>query len=78
MKYEKLFSPMKLGPLELKNHLAMPPASSQYGIEGGYVSEKHIKWYTQVAAGGVGLIIIEPHGINKRPSGSLLLHRPLG
>jgi len=72
MAYEKLFSPMKLGPLELKNHLSMPPAATQFGLEGGYVSDKHVKWYDEIAAGGVGLVIIEAIGVHKRPSGNLL------
>ena len=65
MAYEKLFSPMKLGPLELKNHLSMPPAATQFGLEGGYVSDKHVKWYDEIAAGGVGLVIIEAIGVHK-------------
>ncbi len=72
MAYEKLFSPMNLGPLELKNRLAMPPAATQFGLEGGYVSDKHVKWYDEIAAGGVGLVIIEAVGVHKRPSGNLL------
>ena len=44
-KYKKLFSPFKLGPLQLKNRIVFPATATQYGLEGGYVSDKHVKWY---------------------------------
>ncbi len=72
MSYEKLFSPIDLGPLKLKNRIVFPACATQYGLEGGYVSEKSVKWYDEVAAGGAGMIMIEAVGVHKRPSGNLL------
>ncbi|MFC1823295.1 NADH:flavin oxidoreductase [Thermodesulfobacteriota bacterium] len=72
MRYEKLFSPIKLGPLELKNRLIMPAAATQFGLKGGYVSDRHVKWYGELAAGGASLVITEAMGVVKRPSGNLM------
>ena len=71
MKYEKLFSPTKLGPLELKNRIVFPAVANQFGLENGYVSDKHLKWYEYIAKGGAGMIVIEAVGIHQRPSGNL-------
>lgn len=74
MKYEKLFSPIKLGPLELKNRIVFPAVSTQFGTldPHGYVTEKQLKWYDKISKGGVGMIVIEAVGIHDRPSGHLL------
>jgi 2,4-dienoyl-CoA reductase-like NADH-dependent reductase (Old Yellow Enzyme family) len=72
MKYEKLFSPVKLGPLELKNRIVFPACATQFDLEGGYVSDKTIKWYDSIAKGGAGMIIIQALGVHHRPSGNLL------
>lgn len=74
MKYEKLFSPIKLGRLQLKNRIVFPAVSTQYGTldPHGYVTDKSIKWYDMVSKGGVGMIVIEAVGVHDRPSGHLL------
>lgn len=72
MKYKKLFSPIKLGPLQLNNRIVFPPASTQFGLENGYVSDKSVKWYEAIARGGAGMIIIEATAVHRRPSGTLL------
>ncbi len=58
MKYEKLFSPTKIGKLELPNRYAMAPMGP-LGLgdcEGGW-NQRGIDYYTRRAQGGVGLII---------------------
>ena len=72
MKYEKLFSPVKLGPLELKNRIVFPACATQFDLEGGYVSDKTIQWYDSIAKGGAGMIMIQAIGVHHRPSGNLL------
>ena len=72
MKYEKLFSPIKLGNIELKNRIVFPACSTQFALENGYVSDKNVKWYETIAKGGPGMIVIEAAGIHHRPSGTLL------
>lgn len=58
MKYEKLFTPVKIGKVEIKNRYAMAPMGP-LGLsdsEGGW-NQRGIDYYTRRAQGGTGLII---------------------
>ena len=58
MKYQKLFTPVKVGSLTLKNRFAMAPMGP-LGLgdsEGGW-NQRGIDYYTERAKGGTGLII---------------------
>ncbi|MBE0479837.1 MAG: FAD-dependent oxidoreductase [Dehalococcoidia bacterium] len=55
----RLFEPVKIGNLEIKNRIVMPGLNSKLGTEFGAVSERLIDYYEGRARGGVGLIIIE-------------------
>jgi 2,4-dienoyl-CoA reductase (NADPH2) len=58
MKYPILFSHMRLGNLELRNRIVMPPMTTGFACD-GFVTDKMIDYYTARAKGGVGLIIVE-------------------
>lgn len=58
LSYPKLFEPVKLGQVTLKNRIAMAPM----GIVGltnadGSLTQRAIDYYVERARGGVGLII---------------------
>ena len=53
----KLFEPLKIGNLELKNRIAMPAIHHCYTPD-GYVNERLIKYYVTRALGGAGLITL--------------------
>ena len=58
MKYPKLFEPIKIGTLEIKNRYCMAPMGP-LGLgdcEGGW-NDRGIEYYTRRAKGGIGLII---------------------
>lgn len=58
MKYKELFSPVKIGSVEIKNRFAMAPMGP-LGLadsEGGF-NQRGIDYYTRRAKGGTGLII---------------------
>jgi 2,4-dienoyl-CoA reductase-like NADH-dependent reductase (Old Yellow Enzyme family)/thioredoxin reductase len=55
----KLFSPLQIGPLELKNRIVMAPMATHYADETGAVTERLKNYYLERARGGVGLIIVE-------------------
>lgn len=58
MKYEKLFTPIKIGSCEIKNRFSMAPMGP-LGLsdsEGGW-NQRGIDYYTERAKGGTGLII---------------------
>ena len=54
-----LFSPITIGPLELKNRIVMAPMATHYADETGAVTDRLKNYYLERARGGVGLIIVE-------------------
>lgn len=55
--YEKLFSPVRIGRLEIKNRVAMTAMGTELAAAGGGVNDDVIAFYEARARGGVGLII---------------------
>ncbi|MBW2301748.1 MAG: FAD-dependent oxidoreductase [Deltaproteobacteria bacterium] len=59
MKYKKLFEPIKIGNVELKNRIIFPPVSTNFASADGHLTDKFIKHYARRANGGAALIIVE-------------------
>ena len=59
MAYPRLFQPIQIGSLQLKNRLVMAPMESHLGNADGSVSPEMIAYYRERALGGTGLIVIE-------------------
>ena len=59
MSFEKLWSPGKIGKMELKNRFVVPPMGTNYGNYDGFVTDEMIEYYRRRAAGGFGLIVVE-------------------
>ena len=57
--FPHLFTPGKIGTLELKNRVMKAPQSSGMSNMDGTVSERAIRYYRDQAAGGTGMIIVE-------------------
>ena len=57
--FPKLFEPGRIGSLELKNRLVMPPMATNYASKDGAVMQRQIDYYEERAKGGVGLVIVE-------------------
>lgn len=75
-KLKHLFTPIKIGPMELKNRIVMPAMGTSLANLDGSVSDETFSYYTARAKGGVGLIITEitnVHITSKTPRG-LTLH----
>lgn len=63
--FKHLFSPIKIGKMEVRNRIVMPPMSLGYSGElDGTVTERGIHYYEARANGGVGLIIVEATAVN--------------
>jgi len=58
-KLKRLFEPINIGKMELKNRIVMPALNTKFGTEWGAVSDRMIDYYAERAKGGVALIIIE-------------------
>jgi 2,4-dienoyl-CoA reductase-like NADH-dependent reductase (Old Yellow Enzyme family)/thioredoxin reductase len=56
---EKLFEPIKINKMDLKNRIIMPALNTKFGTEFGAMSDRMIDYLVERAKGGVSLIIIE-------------------
>ncbi|MFC1937131.1 FAD-dependent oxidoreductase [Chloroflexota bacterium] len=56
---QKLFEPTRIGKMELRNRIVMPPMLTNFANKDGSVSQATINHYAAMARGGVGLIIVE-------------------
>jgi 2,4-dienoyl-CoA reductase-like NADH-dependent reductase (Old Yellow Enzyme family)/thioredoxin reductase len=57
MTFAKLFEPGRIGTMELKNRLIMPPMEPNFGSATGEVTDRMVNYYAARAKGGVGLIV---------------------
>ena len=59
MPYDLMFSPIKIGKVEIKNRLVMSPMGTLLNEPGGCVGERAYRYYEARAKGGIGLICTE-------------------
>ena len=57
MKYERLFTPIQIGNMELKNRIVMPAMHHLY-TPTGYCTDRFKEYYYRRVEGGAGLIIV--------------------
>jgi 2,4-dienoyl-CoA reductase (NADPH2) len=57
--FNTLFSPIKIGSMELSNRIVMAPMTVDYGNPDETPSDRHLAYYRERAAGGMGLIGLE-------------------
>lgn len=68
----RLFSPVKVGPLELNQRTWIPAMVPWRASDDGLVTEDVLDWYGRFARGKPGVIVVEATGIRDIPSGPLL------
>ena len=71
MKFPRLFSPIKLGPVEVRNRVAMPAFGLLYA-EKRQCTQKMVDFYEARAKGGCGLLIVGGVGIDMLGSGMIM------
>jgi len=59
MKFPSLFSPIKIGSVELGNRIIFPPIATNLTHVSGEISDRQVFHYARRARGGAGLIIVE-------------------
>jgi len=69
MQFTKLFTPGKIGSMEIKNRLIVPPMLTEYAAEDGSLTERYIRYYEEKAKGGWGLIICEDTSVDPYGAG---------
>jgi 2,4-dienoyl-CoA reductase-like NADH-dependent reductase (Old Yellow Enzyme family) len=67
-----LFSPARVGAVELESRTWVPAMVPWRATEDGFVTRENVEWYGRFAAGRPGAIVVEATGIRDVPSGPLL------
>lgn len=62
----KLWEPFRIGRMELKNRVVMPPMVTRYAADDGFVTERTRDYYEARARGGAGLIIVEATYVHRQ------------
>ncbi len=70
--YRRLFSPVRIGSVELKNRIAMPPFGLNFTGVKRVPNDRLIDFYETRARGGAGLLIVGGVGIDMQGSGLML------
>jgi 2,4-dienoyl-CoA reductase-like NADH-dependent reductase (Old Yellow Enzyme family)/thioredoxin reductase len=76
-RFEKLFSPIKIKGVFLRNRVVLPAMNTNFAEADGSVSEKFKRYYVERGKGGAGLLIVSSAYIDpaaKKRMGALLLH----
>ncbi len=68
----RLFSPLQVGSLSLKQRSWVPAMVPWRASEDGFVTDEVIAWYERFARGRPGAIVVEATGVRDVPSGPLL------
>lgn len=74
MSFDRVFEPMKIGNLMIKNRLVVAPMGTDLPNPDGFISDAAIDYYEARAKGGFGLIITE--GTCVAPRGRVLPYQP--
>lgn len=67
-----LFSPLRIGPIELAERTWVPAMVPWRASEDGFVTPEVLAWYERFAQGQPGALVVEATGIRDVPSGPLL------
>ena len=54
-----LFTPARIGPVEIKNRIVMPPMTTRTADDDGFVTDDCVAYYMARVRGGTGLITVE-------------------
>jgi 2,4-dienoyl-CoA reductase-like NADH-dependent reductase (Old Yellow Enzyme family) len=68
----RLFSPIPIGPLTLRERTWVPAMVPWRATEDGFVTRDVLDWYARFARGEPGALVVEATGIRDIPSGPLL------
>ncbi|MFH1169148.1 MAG: FAD-dependent oxidoreductase [Chloroflexota bacterium] len=59
MQFENLFTPGKIGKLELRNRIIMSPVNSRTATKDGLITQRQVDFYAARARGGCGMVTVE-------------------
>ncbi len=65
MNYEKLFEPVRIGSMELKNRVIMGPLGTAMADENHWPTPRQVRYYEERAKGGVAMVMMEHTGVQE-------------
>lgn len=65
MDYSKLFTPFKIGKMEVKNRIVMSPMGTNSAFVNGRKSDQEVDYFIERAKGGAGMIIMGCQPLNE-------------
>lgn len=63
---KRLCQPFRIGGVELRNRMVMPPMATRYATADGFVTRRTVNYYEARAKGGIGLIIVEATYVHEK------------
>lgn len=69
MTFHNLFTPVKIGTMEVPNRFVVPPMCNNFASTNGSLSDQSLAYYAERAKGGFGLITIEATVVDKKAKG---------
>ncbi|ACB86130.1 NAD(P)/FAD-dependent oxidoreductase [Natranaerobius thermophilus] len=64
-KYSKIFEPINIGGVEVRNRINMAPMTTLYAGHNGEVTEQIVQYYGARARGGTGMVTVEGAYVNE-------------
>ena len=74
MQFKVLFQPIKIGRMEVRNRLVVPPMGTNLANDDSSVSQRLIDYHAENAKGGFGMITIEVTAVD--PTGKAIIREP--
>ena len=62
--YEKMFEPIKIRGMELKNRVIFPATGTKFSGKASFVTKQHIDYHVARVRGGSGLNIVEVSSVH--------------
>ena len=69
MKFDKMFSPIQIGNMTVKNRFVVPPMGNNFANTDGTWSDQSVAYYAERAKGQFGLITIEASVVHEGAKG---------
>lgn len=69
MKFSKMFSPIQIGPMTVKNRFVVPPMGNNFANTDGTWSDQSVAYYAERAKGHFGLITVEATVVHEGAKG---------
>jgi 2,4-dienoyl-CoA reductase-like NADH-dependent reductase (Old Yellow Enzyme family) len=68
--FEEVFTPLKVRNVTIPNRIVFPAFQTNYATEEGFVTERVLRFYREIAKGGSGLVIVGCVAVSKDGAGA--------